>query len=300
MLEAVSDAVDVITELYLSNMDEDSTDPKMPAYLYGHQANQFAGRATQAWLAGRGLAAEAQDLQGASMSGPVLAPGLLSAVRQMGDACTASCNAANTVFVLLNQELDASTEGKIDESLFVAHTSARETEMWTRRIAALCGGVSAHLAGSDDVERADRAAVVTLKSGDEPMDLVDDGLWHVSTSFEEFSTEIAGDFFRMVLDHNCLLVIEPSNSADPFTLRCRIDGVGNLTLTLDSDKQLDLAALIDLGWSDDGGALAAYWEDPLSIREPVELIKGSLGDHLGISNPTELRLSIRELPPLDE
>lgn len=183
--------------------------------------------------------------------------------------------------------------------MFEAHVGARESELWMRRIAAICGGVSAHLAGSDEIERADRAAVIALESGDEPMDLVDDGLWHVSTTFGELSTELAGDFFRMVIDHNCLLVIEPVNSVDPFTLRCRIDEVGNLTLTLDSVKQLDLPLLIDLGWSEDGGAVAAYWDDPLPIREPVELIKATLQDHLGVSGPIELSVSMKELTPLD-
>lgn len=216
----------------------------------------------------------------------------------MGNACTESCNAANTVDMLLSQERDHPTEEKIEEALFTAHISAREAELWMRRISALCGGVSAHLPGSDDIERADRAAVIALKVGDEPLDLVDDGLWHVSMSFEELSTEIAGDFFRMVIDHNCLLAIEPVTVADPFTLRCRFDEVGNLTLTLDCDAELDIGALIDIGWSEDGGSVAAYWDDPLSIREPVELIKDTLREHLGVSAPSELRFSITELSPL--
>jgi len=48
-----------------------------------------------------------------------------------------------------------------------------------------------------------------------------------------------------------------------------------------------------------GGEVAAYWDDPLPIRGPVELIKATLRDHLGVSGPLELTVSIKELTPFD-
>jgi len=120
---------------------------------YGFEANRRAARATQAWLMGRGLAAEAQDLQTAPEEGNTPAPGLFTAVRMMGDACTESCNAADVVFQLLRQELDAATEEKLSTALEASSAAAKEVERWMRRIAALCIGLSAYLATTDATER---------------------------------------------------------------------------------------------------------------------------------------------------
>jgi hypothetical protein len=126
----------------MSSTDIDDLDPFSD---YGYAANRFAARATQAWLLGRGLAAETQDLQRASEAGPLPAPGLFQALRLLGDACTASCNAAGTVFVLCGEDPEVDTKLAIYRALATVHTSTLEAERWMRRIAALCGGISAHL-----------------------------------------------------------------------------------------------------------------------------------------------------------
>jgi hypothetical protein len=282
----------------MSSTDIDDLDPFSD---YGYAANRFAARATQAWLLGRGLAAETQDLQRASEAGPLPAPGLFQALRLLGDACTASCNAAGTVFVLCGEDPEVDTKLAIYRALATVHTSTLEAERWMRRIAALCGGISAHLGAADEVERADRAAVIALRSGDEPMQLVDDGLWHLATTFPELSTELAGYFFRMIVEHNSLLRIESTSPTTPFILGCRFDASGNLTLTLDKGlgKGLEIAPLLDEGWEDDGGGVTATWDDPFAIREPVQLIIDTLEKHLGVISPTDVDLSVRSLP-MDE
>jgi hypothetical protein len=234
----------------------------------------------------------------ASEAGPLPAPGLFQALRLLGQACTASCNAADTVFVLCSQEPEVDTKMAIDRALSTAHTSALDAERWMRRIAALCGGVSAHLGAADEVERADRAAVIALRSGDEPMQLVDDGIWHVATTFPELSTELAGDVFRMIVEHNSLLWIESTSPTTPFFLGCRFDESGNLTLILDNglEKGLEVAPLLDEGWKDDGGGVMATWDDPFAIREPVQLIIDTLEKHLGVASPDDLDLWVRSLP----
>ncbi len=133
------------------------------------------------------------------------------------------------------------------------------------------------------------------------MQLVDDGLWHLATTFPELSTGLAGYFFRMIVEHNSLLRIESTSPTPPFILGCRFDASGNLTLTLDKGlgKGLEIAPLLDEGWEDDGGGVTATWDDPFAIREPVQLIIDTLEKHLGVISPTDVDLSVRSLP-MDE
>ena len=116
-----------------------------------------------------------------------------------------------------------------------------------RRIAALCIGLSAYLATTDATERSDRAAVVALKLAGEPIDLVDDGLWHNSTRFDEMSTELAGDLGRMIIDHDCLLIAEGTKAEDSFRIEFEVDSVGNLSVQLSSANEVDTSALLELG-----------------------------------------------------
>ena len=44
--------------------------------------------------------------------------------------------------------------------------------------------------------------------------------------------------------------------------------------------------------SDEGGRIWASYEDPMWILRPVELIKATLTDHLGVQSPGELALAI--------
>jgi hypothetical protein len=259
---------------------------------YGFEANRRASRATQAWLMGRGLAAEAQDLQTAPIDGNTPAPGLFTAVRMMGDACTESYNAADVVFQLLRQEFDEATEEKLSTALEASSDAAREVERWMRRIAALCIGLSAYLATTDATQRSDRAAVVALKLASEPVDLVDDGLWHNSTRFDELSTALAGDLGRMIIDHDCILVAEGTGAEDSFRIEFEVDSVGNLSVRLSGAEEVDTSALIELGWTEADGTYRAEWDDPLPIAHPVWLVVTTLEEHLHVPSPTELRFSI--------
>jgi hypothetical protein len=257
-----------------------------------YQANQRAARATQSWLIGRGLAAEAQDLQMAPMEGNAPAPGLFTAVRMMGESCTDSCNAADTVLLLLRQEFDATSGQKLEAALEASAVAAREVERWMRRIAALCIGLSSYLTNTDETVRSDRAAVVALKLVNESMTLVDDGLWHSSTRFDEFSTELAGDLGRMIIDHDCILTIEGIGAEDRFRIDFEVDGVGNLSARFSGAEEVEPSEMVELGWKVIGDTYRTEWDDPLAISNPVWLAITTLEEHLHISSPAELKCSI--------
>ena len=275
-----------------------SDDPAFdPVRSFGFEANRWAARATRAWLTGRGLGAEVRELQEASSAGRIAAPGLARALSRLGDACTESCNAASSSFLLLDQELDEETLDRLEAALSEAKVHATSAERWMRRLAELCGGVSAQLPGSDEVERADRAAVVALRMEDEPVPLVDDGPWQSSTSMDELRTELGGYLFRMIIDHRCRLEILPAAGSRDFSLCCEVDAVGNLEMTLESKTPLNAAALVLLGWSLEGSTFSARWDDPLPIREPVELVRTTLNDYVMVRSPTELSFDISSVEP---
>ncbi len=259
----------------------------------GWQANERAARATRAWLMGRGLAAEAQDLVMAPVDGHVPAPGLFSAVRMMGEACTESCNASDGVWMLMQDDFDQTSEIKLEVALGSGLDYAREVECWMRRIAALCIGLSAQLPSSDATARSDRAAVVALKSLSDPADLADDGVWHSSTNFDELATELAGDLGRMVIDHDCRLTVRGGDAADPCSIEFEVDGVGNLTVRLAGAGGCESDALVKLGWTRDEDAYRAAWDDPLPLIEPTLLAISTLVDHLHVSSPEDLDFSIQ-------
>ena len=266
--------------------------PKDWMSSYGAASNNGAARATEAWLTGRGLSSVAKEIQSSPLEYPLPAPGRKEALRQLGDACAVACEASSRTFKLLNGKLKSSTKPKVLELHEVIVAAADESELWMRRLAQLCGGLSTHRAGSKRMARADRALVMALKNGDNPIDLVDDGLWHNAATFDEFSVELAGDLVRMVIDHDCCLSIEHTDAHPRFRIACIVDPVGDVTVELECDMELDRDALIELGWSDEGGRIWARYEDPMWILRPVELIKATLTDHLGVQSPGELALSI--------
>ena len=261
------------------------------------QANERAARATRAWLMGRGLAAEAHDLLMAPVDGNVPAPGLFSAVRMMGEACTESCNASDGVWMLLRHEFDETSEEKLEAALGTGLDAAREVERWMRRIAAICIGLSAQLPSSDATARSDRAAVVALKTFSDPADLADDYVWHNSTNFDELATELAGDLGRMVIDHDCKLLVRSGDAADPFSIEFEVDEVGNLTVRLTGAGGCDGNALVELGWTKDEGNYHAEWDDPLPLIDPTWLAISTLVDHFHVPSPEGLSFSIESTRP---
>jgi len=261
------------------------------------QANERAARATRAWLMGRGLAAEAHDLLIAPVDGNVPAPGLFSAIRMMGEACTESCNASDGVWMLLRHEFDETSEEKLEAGLETGLDAAREVERWMRRIAALCIGLSAQLPNSDATARSDRAAVVALKAFSDPADLADDGVWHSSTNFDELATELAGDLGRMVIDHDCKLLVRDGDAADPFSIEFEVDEIGNLTVRATGAGGCESNALVDLGWTEDDGVYQAEWDDPLPLIDPTWMAITTLVDLFHVSSPEGLDFSIESTRP---
>ena len=128
--------------------------------------------------------------------------------------------------------------------------------------------------------------------------MTDDGLWHNSTRFDELSTELAGDLGRMIIDHDCLLIVEGTGVEDSFRIAFEVDSVGNLSVQLSGANEVDTSALIELGWTEGDGAYRAQWDDPLSISGPVWLVVNALVEHLHVPSPTELRFSIERSGPV--
>lgn len=261
------------------------------------QANEQAARASRAWLMGRGLAAEAHDLLMAPLDGNIPAPGLFSAVRMMGEACTESCNASDGVWILLRHEFDETSEERLEAGLGAGLDAAREVERWMRRIAALCIGLSSQLPNNDATARSDRAAVVALKIFSEPADLADDGVWHNSIDFDELATELAGDLGRMVIDHDCKLIVQGGDGGDPFSVEFEVDQVGNLTARLIGAGNVESDALVELGWTEHEGAHQAEWDDPLPLTDPTWLVMTTLVDHFHVPSPEELSFSVESTRP---
>ena len=259
---------------------------------WGWQANERAARATRAWLMGRGLAAGAHDLLVAPEDGNVPAPGLFSALRMMSEACTESCNASDGVWMLFRHGFDETSEEKVEAGLERGLDAAREVERWMRRIAALCIGLSAQLPSSDATARSDRAAVVALKTFSDPADLADDGVWHNSTNFDELATELAGDLGRMVIDHDCKLLVRGGSPTDPFSIEFEVDEVGNLTVRLTGAGGCESNALVELGWSEHEDGYLAEWDDPLPLIDPTWLAITTLVDHFHVPSPEGLDFSI--------
>ena len=135
---------------------------------------------------------------------------------------------------------------------------------------------------------------MALQLCSEPVPLVDDGLWHNSTRFDELATELAGDLGRMIIDHDCILTVERTDEGHAFTIDLEVDDVGNLSVQLSGVANLDTSEMIELGWFESGGTFRAGWEDPLSIADPVWLVVTTLVEHLHVPSPADLRWSIRD------
>ena len=121
------------------------------------ETNLHAARSTRAWLTGRGLAAEIDRLHAPDDGGLIPTPGLEDLLDDLGDACLAACNAADTVFALLDDDMDADTVTAAVTAVGTCqHSRPRRAEHAMRRIAEILLGVSTRSAPSDTVARAER------------------------------------------------------------------------------------------------------------------------------------------------
>jgi hypothetical protein len=230
-------------------------------------ANRRAAEATTTYLVGRGLAAEIGDLRGAGET-TVPAPGLAELVRSLDRAVTTAAVKADVVFTLLHggdpSEVGADVVAAV-RALDERTGAARRT---VRRIAQLLLGVSSQLAGTDAVQRSERAAVMVLHPVDEePGRLVADGIELRATTDAGLLTELCGTLCRMIVDHRCVLDLRVGDAR----VQLRVDAVGDLT-AVSTGTGAAPERLADLGWTvdTDGDGLAS-WSDPLTVMEPAHL-----------------------------
>jgi hypothetical protein len=172
----------------------------------GRRASAAALRAARAWLLGKGLAAEVEDLRFEGEDGPVPAPGLAKLLGRLDKDLRDICDLSDRVAILLHvPDQTAELVGRITVEVDAAEEGADETERVARRIAQLAFGVSSVLGPSERVERLDRAAVAVLhppQATGTPVGLVADGIELFTRHAPELPVELGGIICRMLIDRN--------------------------------------------------------------------------------------------------
>lgn len=209
------------------------------------RANAAALRAAKAWLLGKGLAAEVEELRVEREDGPVPAPGLPKLLDRLEKDFRDVSALSDRVDVLLRDpDQTAELVARITVEVDAAEEGADDTERVTRRIAQLAFGVSSGLGPSDRVERLDRAAVAVLHSpqgNGEPVGLVDDGIELFTRHAPELPVELGGIIYRMLFDRN---------------VNVRFGGV---TLRVGKSETLHLITAKD----------DRAWDSPVQVAEPA-------------------------------
>jgi len=169
-------------------------------------ANAAALRAARAWLLGKGLTAEVEELRFEGENEPVPAPGLTKLLHRLEKDFRDVSALSDRVDVLLRDpDQTAELVARITVEVDAAEEGADDTERVTRRIAQLAFGVSSGLGPSERVELLDRAAVAVLHSpqgNGEPVGLVDDGIELFTHHAPELPVELGGIIYRMLIDRN--------------------------------------------------------------------------------------------------
>lgn len=249
-------------------------------------AHNAVTRSLDAWMKGRGLAAEIEALRWSPDGGPIPAPGLSSLIQELDASSGETCLAAEVV---------DNSEG--DDSATAAESAARfaaEAEGTARQIAQLCLGVTSHLASNDAVLRAERASVQILSTTGGRVHLVDDRFTSSAIHFEELSVDLAGAICRMIIDHSVEMVL--TSKADPaaFSISLSSNFFGDIAASLATATELDGTKLVEIGWTaQPNGGWEAEWADPLAVREPVVLIIETLQDVIEIDGVIDLALGLR-------
>src|SRR4051812_12711538 len=244
-------------------------------------ANTAAAVATTAFLLGRGLAAEIDDLRFPDDAAPIPAPGLDELIRTVGEAAGEACNAADRVPSLH----DASARSVAVE---LARSEADRASTAVRGLAQLLLGVSSALGWNDAIARAERAAVVVLHpwSG-AVVPLTDDGLTFVGGTRAALRTELSGALCRMVIDHDVALAVGPRS--EPVAILLKVDAVGNIIVTAVAPRGSE-HEMSNLGWCErrDDGRYTAEYADPPLIHEAVTLVLDTLHTIYGVTSSSDL------------
>jgi len=175
----------------------------------GGRANAAALQAARAWLLGKSLAAEVEELRFEGEDSPVPAPGLPKFLKRLEKDLRDVSALSDRVDVLLHDpDQTAELVARISVEVDAAEEGADDTERVTRRIAQLAFGVSSGLGPSERVDRLDHAAVAVLHpppGTGRTVGLVDDGIELFTRHAPELPVELAGIIYRMLIDRNVIV-----------------------------------------------------------------------------------------------
>jgi hypothetical protein len=235
----------------------------------GNRANAAGLRASRAWLLGKSLAAEVEEVRFQGGDDPIPAPGLPKLLDRLEQDLRDVLALSERVDVLLGgPEQGVDLPDIISVELHAAEEGAAEVERVTRQLAQLALGVSTGLVPSKRAERLDSAAVAVLHPPDDaaPMaDLVEDGLELFSHDREELLVELRGLCCRMLLDRNV-------------TVR-----IGEVELRVGFDQTLHLATQEE----------DTAWEAPVEVTVPARATGEAL-EALGLSCKKIRRSAVAE------
>jgi hypothetical protein len=213
----------------------------------GRRADAAGLRASRAWLLGKGLADEVDDVRFQSGEKPVRAPGLPKLVDRLERYARDVLALSERVDALLaGTERSWDLESIIEVEVEAAEEGADAVEQVARQIAQLALGVSMGLEPSDRAERLESAAIAVLTppgGGSESADLVDDGIELFCRDKQDLRVELQGVFCRMLLDRDVSVRI------------------GEVELTVGPDQTLHLS-------TSDGDTA---WEPPVEVSVPARL-----------------------------
>jgi hypothetical protein len=170
----------------------------------GNRANAAGLSASRAWLLGRGLAAEVEQVRFTGGDEPVPAPGLPQLLDRLEQDLRDVLALADRVDALLGgPERAVDLPAIVAVELGAAEEGAEAIERVARQLAQLALGVSTGLPPSPRAERLDSAAVAVLHppaGGGRTAHLIDDGLELFGHDRRELEVELRGLCCRMLLD----------------------------------------------------------------------------------------------------
>jgi hypothetical protein len=224
----------------------------------GNRANAAGLRASRAWLLGRGLAAEVEQVRFTGGGAPVPAPGLPQLLDRLEQDLRDVLALSDRVDALLGgPERAVDLPAIVAVELGAAEEGADEIERVTRQLAQLALGVSTGMPPSKRAERLDGAAVAVLHppaGSGRTVHLIDDGLELLGSDRRELEVELRGLCCRMLLDGE---------------VSARF---GEVVLRVGTDQVLHLIT--------PEGALS--WEAPVEVTLPAVAAVAALKD-LGMS-----------------
>ena len=211
-----------------------------------NRANAAGLRASRAWLLGKSVANEIEDVRYQVGEDPIPAPGLPTLLDRLEqDLCDVLALSERVDALLRGPERAVDLPSIVEVEVDAAEEGAEEIERVARRLAQLALGVSTGLVPSRRAERLDSAAVAVLHppaGTGIPVGLAEDGLELFCSDRRELEVELRGTFCRMLLDRNVTI------------------DIGDVELRVGFDQTLHLI-------TPDGDTA---WEAPVEVTVPAQ------------------------------